>query len=183
MDIKKLTLVAVGALAVAPPVAAAQDTNTTDVPSAQEQCAALKAQLGPDAFRQTYGTNGNRSNAFGKCVSTRETATREAAAKARTNASKECDAEEAADPAAFAAKYGTGKNRRNAHGKCVSGKAKAKTAETVEQETDAIVSAAQSCKAERKADPAAFRARYGTNASRSNAFGRCVRENAAGRRP
>lgn len=173
MDIKKLTLVAVGTLAFAAPAAIAEDT-TTDVPTAQEQCAALKAEMGADAFKQAYGTNKNKSNAFGKCVSARTTATEEAAAEAKTNAAKECDTERTADEAAFTEKYGTGKTKNNAYGKCVSGKAKAKTAETVETETEAIVSASKTCKAERKADPAAFKAKYGTNANKSNAFGKCV---------
>jgi hypothetical protein len=173
MDIKKLTFAALGALAISAGPALAEDTTTT-VPTAQEQCAALKAELGKDAFKATYGTNKTKSNAFGKCVSARTTATEEAAAEAKTNASKACDAEQAADPVAFETTYGTGKTKSNAHGKCVSTKAKAKTAETVEEETDAIVSAAKSCKAERQADAAAFKAKYGTNAKKSNAFGKCV---------
>lgn len=174
MDIKKLTLAAAGTLAFAAPAAPAQDTTTTAVPSAQEQCAALKVQLGADGFKQAYGTNHNRSNAFGKCVSARAAATEEAAAKARANAAQECAAERDADPAAFAAKYGSNKNDRNAYGKCVSGKAKARTAAAVEEQTDAIVAAAKACRAERQTDPAAFKAKYGTNANKSNAFGKCV---------
>ena len=34
--------------------------------------------------------------------------------------------------------------------------------------------AAKACSDERKADPAAFKAKYGTNANKSNAFGKCV---------
>ena len=66
------------------------------------------------------------------------------------------------------------RTQANAHGKCVSGKAKAKTAETVDEQVEADISAAKSCKAERKADPAAFKAKYGTNKNKSNAFGKCV---------
>jgi hypothetical protein len=36
------------------------------------------------------------------------------------------------------------------------------------------VSAAKACKAERATDPAAFKAKYGTNKRKSNAFGKCV---------
>ena len=39
---------------------------------------------------------------------------------------------------------------------------------------DAIVNAAKTCKAERTADPAAFREKYGTNKNKRNAFGKCV---------
>jgi hypothetical protein len=173
MITSRMTLGALAALAFAVP-ALAEDTAPTTVPTAEQQCRAERDQMGKATFAQTYGTNKNRSNAFGKCVSKRNHATETAAAEARTNASKECDAEEAADPAAFKEKYGTGKTKSNAHGKCVSGKAKAETAETVEAQTTADVNAAKSCKAERKADPAAFKAKYGTNASKSNAFGKCV---------
>lgn len=40
------------------------------------------------------------------------------------NAAKECRAEREADPAAFEETYGANANRRNAFGKCVSGKVK-----------------------------------------------------------
>jgi hypothetical protein len=44
---------------------------------------------------------------------------------ARKNASKECKAERGTIGAqAFAEKYGTNKNRKNAHGKCVSSRAR-----------------------------------------------------------
>ncbi len=173
MNLKNLTVAAVSALALTAGPALAEDTTTT-VPTAQEQCAALKAELGKDAFKAAHGTNKTKSNAFGKCVSARTTATEDAAAEAKTNAAKECDAERTADPVAFETTYGTNKTKRNAYGKCVSGKAKAKTAATVEEQTEAIVSAAKSCKAERQADAAAFKAKYGTNANKSNAFGKCV---------
>jgi hypothetical protein len=173
MTTKKLAIAAFGALAFAVP-AVADDTTTPATPSAQAQCRTERDQMGTATFAQAYGTNRNKSNAFGKCVSKRTQATETAAAEAHTNASKQCDAEEAADPAAFTAKYGTGKKGANAHGKCVSGKAKAETNAKVDDEVAADVSAAKSCKAERKADPAAFKAKYGSNKTKSNAFGKCV---------
>ena len=39
-------------------------------------------------------------------------------------AAKTCKAERSADPQAFAEKYGTNKNKKNAYGKCVSQTAK-----------------------------------------------------------
>ncbi len=87
-------------------------------------------------------------------------------------------AEETADPAAFTLKYGTGKHGANAHGKCVSQKAKSKTAKAVDDEVKADVNAAKACKTERKADPAAFRAKYGTSKNKRNAFGKCVSKQA-----
>ena len=103
---------------------AAQENK--DELSAAKECKDERAQ-DADAFRQQYGTNKNGKNAFGKCVS--KTAREEAKERqvALKNASKECKAErETLGDEAFAAKYGTNKNGKNAHGKCVSAKAKAK---------------------------------------------------------
>lgn len=174
MDTRKLAIAAIGTLALAAPVMADDSSSSTTTPSAEQQCRTEQTQMGKATFQQTYGTNRNRSNAFGKCVSKRQAATDQAAEQAHTNAAKQCKAEEAADPAAFKAKYGTGKNGNNAYGKCVSGKAKAQENQQVSQETSADVSAAKQCKAERAGDPAAFKAKYGTNRNKSNAFGKCV---------
>ena len=170
-----LTFTLLGALALSAPAFAndATPAAAATTPSAQEQCRTERSAMGVETFRQTYGTNKNRRNAFGKCVSKRAKATEEAAAEAKQNASKECKTEKQADPAAFKEKYGTG-NGANAHGKCVSQKAKAKTAATVDEEVDADISAAKACKAERKADRAAFAEKYGTNKNKRNAFGKCV---------
>ena len=147
-------------------------------PSASKQCRTERSAMGIELFRQTYGTNKTKRNAFGKCVSKRTHATTEAAREAKQNASKDCTAEKTADPAAFTAKYGTGKHGANAHGKCVSQKAKSETAKTVDDEVKADVNAAKACKTERKSDPAAFRAKYGTSKNKRNAFGKCVSKQA-----
>ena len=135
-------------------------------PSAQQQCATERTAMGADAFKALYGTNAGKSNAFGKCVSKRASAN----AKAQSNAAAQCRAERAADADAFKTKYGTGKNGTNAFGKCVSGKAKSAEA----AEVKATNNAAKACWSERQADAAAFKAKYGTGASKSNAFGKCV---------
>lgn len=44
-------------------------TPPTTGMNAAQACKALKVALGADAFRTAYGTNRNRANAFGKCVS------------------------------------------------------------------------------------------------------------------
>ena len=82
------------------------------------------------AFREKYGTNGNKRNAFGKCVSQGAKANREEQddddadeAEAQTNAAHECATEREADRQAFEDTYGTNKNKKNAFGKCVSQKA------------------------------------------------------------
>jgi hypothetical protein len=178
MKTTKLVLAALGTLALAAPVMADDTTTTGTTPTAQQQCRTEQTQMGKATFAQTYGTNKNKSNAFGKCVSKRSTATQQDADQAHTNAAQSCKTEETADPAAFQAKYGTGKNGKNAYGKCVSQSAKAQENQAVADQTSADVSAAKSCKAERKADPAAFKAKYGTNHNKSNAFGKCVSQQA-----
>jgi hypothetical protein len=172
------TLTLLGVLALSAPALATSHAPVAGAPSAQKQCRTERSAMGVELFRQTYGTNANRHNAFGKCVSKRASATEDAAAAAKQNASQECNAEESADPAAFAQKYGTGNNGANAHGKCVSQKAKAKTGATVADQVDADVNAAKTCKAERKADPQAFKDKYGTNKNKRNAFGKCVAKTA-----
>jgi hypothetical protein len=86
-----------------------------------------------EAFRNKYGTNANKRNAFGKCVSQKAKAQRaeqdaedEQQAEEAKNAAQECDAERGDTPEtrkAFEDKYGTNRNKRNAFGKCVSQKA------------------------------------------------------------
>ena len=93
--------------------------------------------------------------------------------QADKNAAKACNAERAADLAAFKTKYGTNANKANAFGKCVSGKVKKAEEEEVEAE-EARENAAKKCKAERAANATAFNTTYGTNANKSNAFGKCV---------
>jgi ABC-type microcin C transport system permease subunit YejB len=104
---------------------------------------ACKAERGTTAqsiaaFKEKYGTNANKANAFGKCVSgmakkLEAQATEdenEAEAQAEKNAAKVCKAERgttAQSIAAFKEKYGTNKNKANAFGKCVSKLAKAKS--------------------------------------------------------
>ena len=79
---------------------------------------------------------------------------------------------------AFAKKYGTNHNLRNAFGKCVSGKSKGggDTEKDEDEKADEDESAAAAkCKKER-ADTGAepFAKKYGTNHNRANAFGKCV---------
>jgi hypothetical protein len=109
---------------------------------AAKQCKAERADPnfasthGGKTFQQFYGTNDNGKNAYGKCVSATarelkaaEDADDEQEVQAFKNAAKECAAERAdADFAAdhggktFEEFYGTNRNKRNAFGKCVSGK-------------------------------------------------------------
>ena len=162
---KLVYLVAVAALAV-PAFAVAATPGPAAKAAAVKQCTTERGGMGASAFKLLYGTNANRSNAFGKCVSKLATQN----AKNSSNAAASCRAERSADQNAFAAKYGTGKNHANAFGNCVSQTAKA----AAQAQQQATTNAAKACWAERKPDPAAFKAKYGTNANKSNAFGKCV---------
>jgi hypothetical protein len=65
----------------------------------------------------------------------------------------------------------TNKSGKNAYGKCVAMKARHAT----EQETEARVNAAKTCKMLKAEQQATFEAAYGT---KKNAFGKCVSETA-----
>lgn len=60
------------------PAALAADPVPADFKNAAKYCQALRTAKGVDAFRTQWGTNPNKMNAFGKCVS----ATNKAKAKA-----------------------------------------------------------------------------------------------------
>jgi hypothetical protein len=146
---KKRLLVIVVLLSVAVPAAfAAPPDGKKPKPATGDQAAetraekACRAERGTTAqtnaaFTETYGTNKNKKNAFGKCVSSKskgdddededEVDEDKNEKKDKVNASKTCNAERgttAASTTAFTETYGTNKNKKNAFGKCVSKHAK-----------------------------------------------------------
>jgi hypothetical protein len=70
-------------------------------------------------FGQTYGTNADLSNAFGKCVSSTAKAASIGQEHAIVRAARTCKTDQKSDPAAFKAKYKT-------FGRCVATLAKSK---------------------------------------------------------
>jgi hypothetical protein len=92
-----------------------------ELKNAAKDCKAERA-ADPAAFSEKYGTNKNKKNAYGKCVSSKAKDAAEATAQDRANAAKTCKALKKDDPAAFEQAYGT---KKNAFGKCVSATAKA----------------------------------------------------------
>lgn len=165
MRILVLTFAFMALLAV-PAVTLASDPSPANQATAQQRCRDQLKTMGVKDFRALYGTNANKKNAFGKCVS--KLAQQEAANQ--DNAAKQCQKERDDNPAAFATKYGTNHNNRNAFGKCVSQKAKAQS----QAEQQATLNAAKACKAERADDATAFQNKYGKNHNKQNAFGKCV---------
>jgi hypothetical protein len=129
-------------------------------------CKEQRRKMGMSAFRSLYAPTGTPKSAFDACLTT-------VSAQVTTsfkNAAKECKALRDQDPVAFKTHWGTNANGANAFGKCVSSKAH----ESTEEQQDATLNAAKQCKAERAKDPAAFKANWGTNHNKSNAFGKCV---------
>jgi hypothetical protein len=146
-------------------VATSVKPEPTPADLAREQCKTEKHQAGTKVFKLTYAAK-STAKAMDACLAKAEPV----AATETKNAAQACKAERDADAAAFAEKYGTNANKKNAYGKCVSSKAEEATEET----TEARVDAAETCKTERDADPAAFTEKYGTNKNKKNAFGKCV---------
>jgi hypothetical protein len=161
-------------IVLAAPVASAVAAG--EGPNPSQACRGERTAIGAKAFGDLYGTNADKSNAFGKCV-VKKTHVR---ATNHMNAVSACTAEQGdADFATthggktFAQFYGTG-NGKNAFGKCVAAKATASN----QASDDAETAAAKQCKTERASGAAAFKAKYGTNSTKSNAFGKCVAQKA-----
>ena len=175
----KLKLFACAALALSafPAAAAAQTPDNGDRRNAARECRAERNAMGVVNFNNTYGTNRNDRNAFGKCVSRRARDEAREESQARRNASRDCRAERE-DPnfaaghngQTFEQFYGTGPQNRNAFGRCVSQHARANE-EAADAQDQERVNAARACRAEQRNDPAQFAQDYGT---RRNAFGKCV---------
>jgi len=163
---KKIGLIVAGAVAaaaLAPSALAAPAPNAGDRARAVQDCKILRAQLGKQTFRATYGTaNVNRKNAFARCF--RQWSKEEA--ENRVQALADCRAELGTTPEsrqAFREQYGT-------LGKCVAQKRRAES----RQDRRDVMNAARTCKAARgttEETRAAFKATWG---GKANAFGKCV---------
>jgi len=98
--------------------------------NAAKACKAERVSLGVEAFNKKYGTNHNLKNAFGKCMSGKSKGKKDDKDEKDEDsgaAAKACKAERASIGVnAFAKKYGTNHNLKNAFGKCVSGMSKGK---------------------------------------------------------
>jgi len=174
-------------IAVAAPAAGAQAKPTKkDRSNAQQECRAEQGTT--PASQEAFDV---RFKSFGACVSKRAKEEAVERKAARKQAKKQCKTERgktAETRAAFRQKYGTNKNGRNAFGKCQAKKAKknkAKADRADRAKREKRQNAAQRCRQERGTTPesrAAFEQKYGTNANRRNAFGKCV-SGSAGNKP
>ena len=171
----RILIAGVALVALALPAGAVARPDNDEVRAAKKQCKAERGKSAAtrEAFKAKYGK-------FARCV--RQNAAEEETENetAHKNAAKECKAERDADPEAFAKAYGENANGKNALGKCVSTKAKAKKAEEDAEDAEEVKefkNAAKECAAEReRIGREAFADAYGTNANKSNVFGKCVSE-------
>jgi hypothetical protein len=179
---KKITLVTGLVFALVLPAAAVAkpSPDKADKRAAKAECKTLRGNT--DATREAFRT---QFKSFAACWKAKAAEEAQEEQTAHKNAAQECKAERQADPEAFANTYGTNANKRNAFGKCVSQKAKAKQAEDDAQDAadaEKTTNAAQTCDAER-GDTAqtrkAFEDKYGTNGNKRNAFGKCVSQKEA----
>jgi hypothetical protein len=182
----KRSLAAAAALTMlALPAATAAKPSGEDRTNAAQECRAERGSTDAtrEAFRASHGTNKNGRNAFGKCVSKKSRAEERQREGAKSNAAKECKAErEQLGQGPFAAEYGTNPNGKNAFGKCVSEKAKAKKDEADARDakkSEKRRNAAKECAEEREAmGRDGFADEHGTNKNKRNAFGKCVSKKA-----
>jgi hypothetical protein len=93
--------------AIAAPAALAADPVPSDYKNAAKYCKAVRESKGVEGFKTAYGTNKNKKNAFGKCVSSTAKAKAEKREDtAETNAANaECKKQQAADATKFAQDY------------------------------------------------------------------------------
>jgi hypothetical protein len=140
--------------------------------TAEKQCRTQRSSMGKSAFDALYGTNHNQRNAFGKCVSkkqSQDTADQQAAHK---SAEQTCQTAQSTDPTGFQKTYGTDSN---AFGKCVSSQEKTTADQDEAAQTRAEDNAAKTCRSDQSTDRTGFQKTYGSD---SNAFAKCVSANA-----
>jgi hypothetical protein len=182
---KRLLITGAALTLLAVPTTAQAKPGETDRSNAAQECRAERGDSAAarEAFAARYGTNANKRNAFGKCVSQRSRSEERQREETKEEAVEECKTERTElGSEAFAAKYGTNANQRNAYGKCVSQQAGENKAERDEADAEKIKarkSVARDCRAERtEMGRDAFAQKYGTNANKRNAFGKCVSQGA-----
>jgi hypothetical protein len=172
---KKTTLVTgLALILVLPAVAIGQVTpDRGDQRAAVTECQTLRGHT--DATREAFST---QFRTFSACVKAHALDEAREEEKAHHNAAWACKEELAGGRAAFDARYGENGNHRNAFGKCVSQKAKAKEHAADEQDHEDATefkNAAKQCWTEREGGEEAFALKYGTeDTNRENAFGKCV---------
>ena len=144
------------------------DGSRSSEKNRSKACKALRAQMGADLFRDTYGRNHNKRNAHGKCVS----GDRQVFKKLVAQAIEECKAQRAASRFRHGGDDDAAKptGDKSAFRHCVKDKLRALLAER----RAALEAAAKACDAERTADVNAFVEKYGKGERKRHAFFSCV---------
>jgi hypothetical protein len=171
---KKITLVVGLALILVLPAisVATPSPDRADKRAAKSECNMFRGHSGitREAFLTKY-------QSFKACVRARARDEAREEQSAHSNAARDCREERGTTPEErqeFNENYGKNANDRNAFGKCVSSKAKAKEHEADaedQQEATEFKNAAKECDALRDDHPADFASQFGTE---KNAFGKCV---------
>jgi len=91
---KRALIVCAALAALSVPAVSSAAVSQTDFKNAAKFCKALRADMGASTFKQTFGTNKNKSNAHGKCVSKHARTMDDV----HSDAVKNCRAERDADP-------------------------------------------------------------------------------------
>jgi hypothetical protein len=108
--VKRIVIVCALVAAMIVPAALAADPVPGDFKNAAKYCKGVLASKGLEAFQTAYGTNKNKKNAFGKCVSQtakakaakREDAEKDDDDAAESKVTADCKKQQAADAAKFA---------------------------------------------------------------------------------
>lgn len=137
---------------LAMPATAMAKPSSADKRNASKECRAERAAMGAANFKALHGN-------LGKCVSKTAREEQRERKAARKAAVKECKA---------------ANKRGRALAACVSKQSKANKG-AADAEDRAERNAAKTCRAEQTSlGNEVFRAKYGTNRNKSNAFGKCV---------
>ena len=93
--------------AVVVPSAVAADPTPADFKNAAKYCKAARESKGVELFQAQYGTNKNKKNAYGKCVSAtaKAKAERREDAEEQSAATAECKKQQKENAAQFAQDY------------------------------------------------------------------------------
>lgn len=103
---RRLLVVSLLVAAVGAPAALGADPAPADFKNAAKYCKAVRESKGVEAFATQYGTNKNKKNAFGKCVSATAKAKVEKREDAQeTKAAADCKKQRSDDAAKFAETY------------------------------------------------------------------------------
>jgi hypothetical protein len=126
-------------------------------------CKALRAQMGHNLFRETFGTRHHRRNAHGKCVSGHRRVFRSLVKQAVADCRAQFQAAKSLRHGGRMFGDDDRNGTRRAFRRCVKEKLRA-----------AVDAAVTACRTERMADVAAFKEKYGRGKLDRHAFFRCV---------